>query len=323
MKKHQRTIGKNDEWLTPPEIISKLGFFDLDPATCDEAWKNSYYFENNEPLIKEGWSLLGLELTWFGRVWLNPPFNRYERPKWMAKMAEHNNGIMLVPAACETEPFFNHVWGKASGILFLKGRPHFHYRDGSRAKANSGCTICLISYGAENARVLRDSKIPGKFISLIPQEPQVKSAEIKSAEYLMKKGDLHDVKAPRGRIIKAISLDTAIHIAEVYASQFKSEPTEELKEKIETLRLQLAACGVAAQCNTAESAKHTRVYKGDKYYSYSYQDVCNAVDREMSLHKEVYELKQEIERLKKELKEAAERIPSNSLRSQRKEGNNE
>jgi len=154
MKAHQKSIGKNDEWLTPPGIIEALGgwtSFDLDPADpAAKPWEHATAKMTWSEFHDEG----GLVKEWFGRVWLNPPFNRYERPKWMAKMAEHNNGIMLVPAACETDAFYKYVWGKASGILFIKGRPHFHYINGERAKANSGCTICLVSYGEENYKSL-------------------------------------------------------------------------------------------------------------------------------------------------------------------------
>lgn len=148
MKTHQTTIGKSQEWFTPPEIIEALGFFDLDPCTSKDAPFNTavyYYYDN------------GLDKEWKGRIWCNPPFDRRERPKWMKKMAEHNSGILLVPAACETDAFYKYIWGKASGICFLKGRPHFYYIDGTRAKANSGCTICLVSYGKENYIILRNS----------------------------------------------------------------------------------------------------------------------------------------------------------------------
>ncbi|MFA6087441.1 DNA N-6-adenine-methyltransferase [Mucilaginibacter sp.] len=158
MKKHQSTIGKNDEWLTPPNIIKALGDygFDLDPcAPVNSPFITARHTYN----INDD----GLSKTWAGRVWLNPPFNRYEREKWMVKMAEHNNGIMLIPAALETENSYKYVWDKCSGILFLEGRPHFHYVDGKRAKANSGCTICLVAYGRANLDALLLSNL-GKVV---------------------------------------------------------------------------------------------------------------------------------------------------------------
>ncbi len=72
-------------------------------------------------------------------------------------MAEHNNGIMLVPAACETEAFAKHVYPHATGILMLNRRPHFCDTAGNEAKANSGCTICLVSYGFHNDVTLDES----------------------------------------------------------------------------------------------------------------------------------------------------------------------
>lgn len=150
LKAHQRTVGKNDEWLTPPEILKPLGRFALDPAApVTRPWRTAIdYFT-----ILDG----GLDREWWGRVWLNPPFNRYERPRWMEKMADHGNGIMLVPAATETDAFDRYVWQKAQAVCFIKGRPHFHYADGKRAKANCGCSIALVAYGEANASILEAS----------------------------------------------------------------------------------------------------------------------------------------------------------------------
>ena len=72
-------------------------------------------------------------------------------------MAEHNNGIALIPARTETRMFYETVWGKASGVLFIKGRPHFHFVDGKRAPFNSGAPICLIGYGGHNLDILMAS----------------------------------------------------------------------------------------------------------------------------------------------------------------------
>jgi hypothetical protein len=51
---------------------------------------------------------------------------------------------------------------------------------------------------------------------------------------------------------------------------------------IETLRMQLAGCGVAALMNTRESAKN-RIDRANPYWSASYEGVCRAVDREIDL----------------------------------------
>lgn len=143
MKQHQRTIGLNDEWLTPPELQQALGKFDLDPCSpIERPWPTAHAHLTIEDD--------GLSHQWTGRVWLNPPFSRRERPLWMRKMAEHGNGIMLVPAATETAAFDEWVWKRADAVCFVKGRPHFHYVTGERSKANCGTAIALVAYGAEN-----------------------------------------------------------------------------------------------------------------------------------------------------------------------------
>ncbi|MFW6002551.1 MAG: DNA N-6-adenine-methyltransferase [archaeon] len=159
---HQSAKMKNDEWITPKWIIDGLGTkFDLDPcAPVSPPWKiaNTHYYKPLEMLEKDG-----LNKEWFGKVWLNPPYSR-EIDKWMKKMVIHNNGIALTFARTETKMFFNYVWPVATGILFIEGRLYFHYVDGSRAKANSGGPSVLVSYGKENAEILKNSNIDGKFL---------------------------------------------------------------------------------------------------------------------------------------------------------------
>lgn len=163
MKLHQRTEGINDEWLTPPEMLSALGTFDLDPcAPTERPWSTA---REHIALPSDG-----LAAEWKGRVWLNPPFNRYARPKWMKKMARHGNGVMLVPAATETEAFDRYVWCCASAVCFVKKRPHFHFVDGRRAKANCGTAIVLVAYGDENATALRSANL-GQTLSTTPNLP--------------------------------------------------------------------------------------------------------------------------------------------------------
>lgn len=72
----------------------------------------------------------------------------------------------------------------------------------------------------------------------------------------------------------------------VFELQSLRDELAELKEENEKQRMQLVACGVAALCNTEESAAKQRINKSDPYWCASYGDVCNAVDREMKLRKE-------------------------------------
>lgn len=137
---------KSDEWLTPPEWIRALGHFDLDPCSpIDRPWPTAggHYTKEDD----------GLSLQWTGRVWCNPPFGR-EAVKWLQRMAEHGDGIALVPARTETRAWYKWVWGKADAVCFVRGRPHFHRVDGSRAPFNSGAPIALVAYGQRNVDAL-------------------------------------------------------------------------------------------------------------------------------------------------------------------------
>lgn len=157
---HQRPHrGATDTWLTPPGIVAAVGPFDLDPcAAIDQPWATAatHYTEHDD----------GLSRPWHGMVWCNPPFGP-EAEKWLARCADHGRAIALVPARTETRWFVGQVWRKASGVLFLFGRPHFHYIDGTRAKANSGAPICLIAYGEEAlGRLVNRTSLPGQLVPL-------------------------------------------------------------------------------------------------------------------------------------------------------------
>lgn len=150
--------GLKDEWLTPPFILESLGEFDLDPcAPVKRPWKTAkdHYTIDDD----------GLFLSWFGRVWLNPPYGP-QTAEWLAKMCRHQNGIVLMFARTETAMFFKYVWNKAKALLFIEGRLYFYHADGTKARSNSGGPSVLIAWNNSNAECLRNCSIKGKFIEL-------------------------------------------------------------------------------------------------------------------------------------------------------------
>lgn len=163
MGSHQRTLGMSQTWLTPPEILAALGPFDLDPCACPEPrpWMTA-----TRMIALPG---DGLKAEWWSgeRVWCNPPFGPASLQRaFMQRMVEHGNGIALLAARTETNLFFDTVWRPATAVLFLRGRPHFHRADGTRALASSGAPICLIAYGGSNAMALLNSGLTGQFVRL-------------------------------------------------------------------------------------------------------------------------------------------------------------
>ena len=149
LSSHQRARGKTVEWLTPPEIIQALGKFDLDPcAPVKRPWPTAakHFTKTHD----------GLSKKWYGRVWMNPPFED-QAVHWMRRLVAHGDGIALIAARTETRLFYECVWGRADSVLFIRSRPHFYYPNGKRAPFNSGAPICLIAYGQENDKALRKS----------------------------------------------------------------------------------------------------------------------------------------------------------------------
>lgn len=155
---HQSAVALKDEWLTPPHIISALGSFDLDPCSpIKRPWNTAaWHYDINDN---------GLSQQWKGRVWCNPPYG-LEAAKWLERCADHGNAIALIFARTETRMFFDLVWKKATGLLFLEGRLYFHHVDGRRAAANAGAPSVLVAYGRDNSEVLKGCGLPGYFVSL-------------------------------------------------------------------------------------------------------------------------------------------------------------
>lgn len=74
-----REDNQKDHWLTPPELLTALGGFDLDPcAYHSQPWKTAktqYALPEHD----------GLLMPWEGRVWCNPPYGK-ETKKWIERM---------------------------------------------------------------------------------------------------------------------------------------------------------------------------------------------------------------------------------------------
>ena len=154
---HQKCVGDSQNWITPKCIIDALGPFDLDPCAADpRPWDCA-----KENWTSESWGGLGgMAGMWHGCVWLNPPFDRYQVGGWIRRLSDHGNGIALLHARTEAE-WFRPVWHKAMSLLFLFERLHFHYSDGSRARANSGAPVCLVAFGTICFNRLRKSGLKG------------------------------------------------------------------------------------------------------------------------------------------------------------------
>lgn len=174
---HHSALRKSDEWYTPAEVLDALPSFDLDPCSPPGGAL---------PWQRVGWTLDvtadGMSEPWAGHVWLNPPYSEADR--WMARLADHDDGIALVFARTETAWWFESVWGRARSLLFIKGRVTFWRPKSidelpttlwlpagdeiipSKAGHNSGGPSVLIAYGrwAEDALEQAAEQIAGAHV---------------------------------------------------------------------------------------------------------------------------------------------------------------
>lgn len=148
---------RNDRWLTPLELVQALGEFDLDPCGAPDhpIAKHVYLLENGDD---------GLRDPWFGRVFVNPPYNsKYMRP-WVEKSIEHGNGILLIPASTGIKIWQDLVFPNADAIHFYRHRINFHHRHGDRNGMVSTQASALVAFGKENAEALVNCDLPGVVI---------------------------------------------------------------------------------------------------------------------------------------------------------------
>lgn len=124
-------VGNNsgeNEWYTPKPYIESakrvMGSIDLDPASCELANKNvqaEKYFTQEDN---------GLEQTWNGNVWMNPPYAQPLISEFASAITqkyfdgEINQACVLVNNATETG-WFQEMLEVASAVCFVKGRIKF------------------------------------------------------------------------------------------------------------------------------------------------------------------------------------------------------
>ena len=138
-----QAVGQTVEWYTPSALFDRLGLtFDLDPASSGA---------DMVPWIPAATHLTpdedGLSRTWYGRVWLNPPYGRLMAP-FLDRLKAHGHGIALVYARTETG-WWQRIAPRADVVCFLRERLHFIRSDGYQARSQMGSA--LLAFGEDCA----------------------------------------------------------------------------------------------------------------------------------------------------------------------------
>ena len=97
-------------------------------------------------------------------VWLNPPYSSKLIKAFVKKLSEHNNGIAIVVNRTDNLLFQEIIFPKAKSMLFMRRRVKFINPNGEARSPMFGS--CLIAFGDECDRRLRESGIEGKYVKL-------------------------------------------------------------------------------------------------------------------------------------------------------------
>ena len=139
--------GEN-EWFTPPQYIEAarrvMGGIDLDPAShliAQQTVQAAHYFTRQDN---------GLNLSWYGRVWLNPPYAQPYIAQFVAKLVGEfvpggvEQAILLTHNYTDTT-WFHQAEATASLLCFTRGRIRFVDVDGGLCAPTQG--QCFFYFG--------------------------------------------------------------------------------------------------------------------------------------------------------------------------------
>lgn len=150
----------NNEWYTPAAYIEAaravLGTIDLDPASSPEA--NAIVKASTFYTLAQD----GLEQSWRGRVWMNPPYAQPAIEYFAAKYADSvrgrlvTAGIVLVNNATETD-WFRQLGDVSTAVCFPTGRVRFWSPDRESAAPLQGQAVL---YAGDQLDAFREAFSP-------------------------------------------------------------------------------------------------------------------------------------------------------------------
>ncbi len=87
------------------------------------------------------------------------------RPLWPTAEVMYDQNIELLFNRCDSKMFQDVIFPKATGMKFLRHRIRFYRPDGTRGES-PGCGSLLLAFGEDNAEILRNCAIEGKYVQL-------------------------------------------------------------------------------------------------------------------------------------------------------------
>ncbi len=159
----QQTI--TNEHYTPSKYVEAarlvMGGIDLDPASCAEAnetVKAKRFFSDNED---------GLQQSWSGRVWLNPPYGGNSAnfiEKLSSSLGDVTQAVVLVNSNCTDTKWFQTLW---DGLLcFTDHRINFY---GGEERSGSTHGSVFVYFGNHPEKFIKHFKQFGPIVRRVEE----------------------------------------------------------------------------------------------------------------------------------------------------------
>ena len=148
---HEKPRGESVEWYTPKRLFDALGIdFDLDVAS-PLAGPVPWIPARTHLTVRDD----GATAPWHGLVWCNPPYGAESR-RFASRMAQHRNGLMLLPARTETH-MSQRLLETCDLVCFLRERIFFTNPAGEILRSPHGSV--LYAFGAVASQALERAQL--------------------------------------------------------------------------------------------------------------------------------------------------------------------
>lgn len=156
----EQSVGKTDEWYTPPHVFDALGCkFHTDVASPGRKvtpWIPADYFITRADMD-----------PWCGFIWMNPPFGgRNGIAPWLERFFDYGNGIALTPDRTSA-PWWQQYASRADSILFVSPKLKFIGADGKPGDSPAQGT-CLMATGERAVDALNMAQSKGLGLLVTP-----------------------------------------------------------------------------------------------------------------------------------------------------------
>lgn len=160
----------DEEWYTPPEHIERarrvMKVIDVDPASNDKAQEvvraGVYYTRTDS----------GLDKSWRGKVWLNPPYQMPEIKQFMLKLVDEHQGGNATEAIALTTNATDTSWWIAAAeacdcMCLTKGRVRFYKSDAFNDKSSPPNGHCFFYFGDNRQAFVEEFREVGTIVEVV------------------------------------------------------------------------------------------------------------------------------------------------------------